>query len=185
MLCQWQLYLWLKRQLRTNGWSVDDMIMVFDREWYFKLIYWCLMIGNWYFKDIYLTCLWLIWCRANNYIDNMLITLLSFGFWCSSVIIRFVMTYKSSCLRPATLLKKRFRHECFFMIFTKFLRTAYYIEHLRWLLWVLFINVAAFSFPMCWELCSWCFTDTGWLLTWRRSPSLKKFLFFFLLLLFL
>ena len=37
-------------------------------------------------------------------------------------------------LRPATLLKKRFRQRCFPVNFAKFLRTAFLIEHQRWLL---------------------------------------------------
>ena len=41
---------------------------------------------------------------------------------------------KVAGLRPATLLKKRPRHWCFPVNFTKFLRTPFYIEHLWWLL---------------------------------------------------
>ena len=37
-------------------------------------------------------------------------------------------------LRPATLLKKRHWHRCFSVNFTKFLRTPFLTEHLRWLL---------------------------------------------------
>ena len=37
-------------------------------------------------------------------------------------------------LRPATLLKKRLWHRCFSVNFVKFLRTHFFIEHLRWLL---------------------------------------------------
>ena len=36
-------------------------------------------------------------------------------------------------LRPATLLKKRLWHRCFPVNFSKFLRTPFFIEHLRWL----------------------------------------------------
>ena len=36
-------------------------------------------------------------------------------------------------LRPATLLNKRFWHRCFLVNFVKFLRTAFFVEHLRWL----------------------------------------------------
>ena len=39
-----------------------------------------------------------------------------------------------SCLRPATLLKKRLWHKCFPVSFAKLLRTPFLIEHLRWLL---------------------------------------------------
>ena len=35
---------------------------------------------------------------------------------------------------PATLLKKRLLHNCFPLNFVKFLRTAFFIEHLWWLL---------------------------------------------------
>ena len=37
-------------------------------------------------------------------------------------------------LRAATLLKKRLWRRCFPVNFVKFLRTAFFIEHLRWLL---------------------------------------------------
>ena len=36
--------------------------------------------------------------------------------------------------RPANLLKKRLWHKCFPVNFEKFLRTPFFIEHLRWLL---------------------------------------------------
>ena len=36
--------------------------------------------------------------------------------------------------QPATLLKKRLWHRCFSVNFEKFLRTPFFIEHLRWLL---------------------------------------------------
>ena len=37
-------------------------------------------------------------------------------------------------LRPATLLKKRLQQRCFLVNSTKFLRTPFFIKHLRWLL---------------------------------------------------
>ena len=37
-------------------------------------------------------------------------------------------------LRPATLLEKRFWHRCFPVNFVRFLRTAFFIEQLSWLL---------------------------------------------------
>ena len=40
-----------------------------------------------------------------------------------------------SALRPATLLRKSLWRRCFPVNFTKFLRTPFFIEHLRWLLW--------------------------------------------------
>ena len=42
-------------------------------------------------------------------------------------------------LRPSTLLKKRLLHMCFTVNFVKFLRTPFFIDHLRWLLLSLFI----------------------------------------------
>ena len=41
---------------------------------------------------------------------------------------------KVAGLRPATLLKKRLWRRCFPANFTEFLRTSFFIEHLRWLL---------------------------------------------------
>ena len=50
--------------------------------------------------------------------------------------------YKIAGLRPATLLKKRLWQRCEFseifpVNFAKFLRTAFFTEHLRWLLLLL------------------------------------------------
>ena len=47
---------------------------------------------------------------------------------------------KVAGLRPATLLKKRLWHRCFPANFTKFLRTSFLTEHLRWLLLTLVIQ---------------------------------------------
>ena len=41
--------------------------------------------------------------------------------------------YRSS-LRPGTLFKNRLWHRCFSVNFAKFLKTAFFKEHLRWLL---------------------------------------------------
>ena len=41
---------------------------------------------------------------------------------------------KVAGLRPATLLKKRLWHKCFPVNFSRFLRTSFLTEHLRWLL---------------------------------------------------
>ena len=41
---------------------------------------------------------------------------------------------KLQAWRPATLLKKRLWHRCFAVNFTKFLRTPFLTEHIRWLL---------------------------------------------------
>ena len=40
---------------------------------------------------------------------------------------------KVTGLRPATLLKERLWHRCFPVNFTKFLKTLFFMEHLRWL----------------------------------------------------
>ena len=45
---------------------------------------------------------------------------------------------KFAGLSPATLLKKRPRHSWFPVNFTKFLRTPFLTEHLRWLLLIMF-----------------------------------------------
>ena len=45
-----------------------------------------------------------------------------------------IATYRSSRLRPATLLKKRLWHRCFPVNFVKFLITSFNINHLWWLL---------------------------------------------------
>ena len=47
---------------------------------------------------------------------------------------------KVANLRPATLLKNRLWHRCFPVNFTKFLRTPFFTEHLRWLLLILDIR---------------------------------------------
>ena len=41
--------------------------------------------------------------------------------------------------RPATLFKKRLWHRCFPVNFVKFLRTTFIIEHLWWLLLLLYV----------------------------------------------
>ena len=41
---------------------------------------------------------------------------------------------ENTCVRPATLLKKRLWHRCFPVNFVKFLRTPFFTEHLWWLL---------------------------------------------------
>ena len=46
---------------------------------------------------------------------------------------------KVAGLRPASLLKKRLWHRCFPVNFAEFLRTAFFTEHVRWLLMDLFI----------------------------------------------
>ena len=40
----------------------------------------------------------------------------------------------NTCLRPATLLKKRLQHSCFPVNFVKFLRTHFLTDHLQWLI---------------------------------------------------
>ena len=58
--------------------------------------------------------------------------------FCKKVVLRNFakLTGKHLCqsLRPATLFKKRLWHRCFLVNFAKFLRTSFFIEHLRWLL---------------------------------------------------
>ena len=46
---------------------------------------------------------------------------------------KFTGKLRPELLRPATLLKKRLWHRCFPENFSKFLRTAFLTEHLRWL----------------------------------------------------
>ena len=48
--------------------------------------------------------------------------------------VRKTLLKRDSNLRPATLLKKRLQHRCFPVNIAKFLRTAFFIEDLRWLL---------------------------------------------------
>ena len=47
---------------------------------------------------------------------------------------KFTGKHLCQCLRPATLLKKRFFYRCFPVGFVKFLRTPFCKEHLWWLL---------------------------------------------------
>ena len=49
-------------------------------------------------------------------------------------------------LRPATLLKKRLWHRCFFVNFVKFLRTPLFIESLWWLLLYIPITFSVTSY---------------------------------------
>ena len=53
---------------------------------------------------------------------------------------------KVASLRPATLLKKSLWHRCFPLNFSKFLRTLFFTEHLRWLLfwWIVFTSLTSF-----------------------------------------
>ena len=41
---------------------------------------------------------------------------------------------ESLCWRPTTLFNKRLQHRCFPLNIARFLRTPFFIEHLRWLL---------------------------------------------------
>ena len=54
---------------------------------------------------------------------------------CVGVSFLFVGTF-----RPATLSKKRLQHMCFFVNIAEFLRTAFLIDHLWWLLLFTFIK---------------------------------------------
>ena len=49
----------------------------------------------------------------------------------------FIKFIEKQLCRPATLLKKRLWHRCFPVNFVKFLRTLFFIEHLRWLLLII------------------------------------------------
>ena len=53
---------------------------------------------------------------------------------------------ESLCLRPATLLAKKFWHRYFSVNFVKFLRAPFYTEHLWWLLLILQQHDNKFSF---------------------------------------
>ena len=41
---------------------------------------------------------------------------------------------KTACLKASNFIKKILQHKCFFVNIAKFLRTAFLIEHLWWLL---------------------------------------------------
>ena len=56
-------------------------------------------------------------------------------------------------LRTVALLKKRLRHRCFSVNFAKFVRTLFFIEHLRWLL-LTALDFSKVSSP---DLIQWCF----------------------------
>ena len=63
---------------------------------------------------------------------------------------------KVAALRPATLLKKRFWDRCFPVNFTKFLRTPFFTEQLRWLLFLFqyFLTFAVSSTPKIKMICN-------------------------------
>ena len=58
--------------------------------------------------------------------------------------------YLYQSLRPATLLKRRLWHRCFSVNFAKFLRTPFFIEHIRWLLLNLISGPSLY--PLFWSL---------------------------------
>ena len=62
--------------------------------------------------------------------------------FCKKVALKFFKKiYKKTPVpKPATLLKERLWYRCFPVNFAKFLRTTFFIEHLRWLLLNLFQN---------------------------------------------
>ena len=55
-------------------------------------------------------------------------------FFTGKYLCRSLFFNKVAGLRPETLLKKRLWHRCFPMNFAKVLGTAFFTEHLRWLL---------------------------------------------------
>ena len=52
---------------------------------------------------------------------------------------------KVAGLKPATLLKKRLLHRAFPVNFAKFLRTPFFIEHLRWPLLNIVLTIGNFN----------------------------------------
>ena len=71
-------------------------------------------------------------------------------------------TGKHLCQSPAILLQKRLWHSCFPVNFIKFLRTAFFIEHLWWLLQAIrFLNIfirhslESLHVLMLWMLTAW------------------------------
>ena len=63
--------------------------------------------------------------------------------FCRKGVLRNFAKFTGKSLRPTTLLKKRHWHRCFPVNFSKFLRTPFFIEHLRWLL----LKLARLGFP--------------------------------------
>ena len=49
-------------------------------------------------------------------------------------------------LRPATLVKKRLWHRCFFCEFCEISKNAFFTEHLRWLLLLIYLLVPFLCF---------------------------------------
>ena len=56
--------------------------------------------------------------------------------------------------RPATFFRKRFQHRWFLWILRNFVRTAFFIEHLRWLLLTVLQQYSKVSWGFCYSLIS-------------------------------
>ena len=81
-------------------------------------------------------------------------------------------------LRPATLLKKRLQHRCLLVSFVKFLRTPFFIEHLRWLLLKSTLTTINGWYRWISKKCFWChFTGISsrqnWKQDWHHLLSFK------------
>ena len=53
---------------------------------------------------------------------------------CKKVVLKISQIHRKTPVPESLFLKKRLWHKCFSMNFEKFLRTPFFIEHLRWLL---------------------------------------------------
>ena len=57
------------------------------------------------------------------------------------IVVSFLIKLQAWGLLPAALLKKWLQHRCFNVNFVKFLRTPFFIVHLRWLLHSLYTHL--------------------------------------------
>ena len=64
----------------------------------------------------------------------LLLKILPNSLECTCARVYFLINLQAWGLGSTTLLKKRVWHRCFPVNFAKFLRTPFYVEHLRWLL---------------------------------------------------
>ena len=62
------------------------------------------------------------------------VALKKFGKFTKKYLCRSLFFKKVAGIRPETLLKKKLRHRCFPVNFSKFLRAPFFIELVRWLL---------------------------------------------------
>ena len=77
---------------------------------------------------------------------------------------------KKSCLRPATLFKKRLWHRCFPINFMKFLKTPFFTEHFQWLAF------ATLKIPYSNTLCNTSAAE-AWICLVSFSGGVKDFIF--------